>query len=131
MKARTRRLHFIGTTAGLFCLSLALLSRRLGFIPGGLASAYGLAWFGHFFIEKNRPATFQYPLLSFRADLRMYRLMWKGDMEKEMARLRDEISRHLRAHPALRSRDDGGDRGQSKARERADDAAQARGESRH
>ncbi len=95
MKAKTRRLHFIGTTSGLACLALALLSRRLGLIPVGLASAYGLAWIGHFFVENNRPATFEYPLLSFRADFRMYRLMWKGEMEKEMARLRDEISRHL------------------------------------
>lgn len=96
MQARTRRLHFIGTTAGLFFLGLALLSRRLAFIPAGLASAYGLAWVGHFVVEKNRPATFQYPLMSFRADFRMYRLMWKGEMEREMARFRDEISRHLK-----------------------------------
>ena len=95
LKPETRRLHFIGTTSGLACLALALLSRRFGLIPAGLASAYGLAWIGHFFVENNKPATFQYPVLSLRADFRMYLLMWKGEMEKEMARLRDEISRHL------------------------------------
>ena len=33
---------------------------------------YGFAWVSHTFIEKNKPATFQYPLYSFLGDLRMW-----------------------------------------------------------
>jgi hypothetical protein len=32
---------------------------------------YGCSWTGHFFFERNKPAAFKYPLLSFLGDLRM------------------------------------------------------------
>jgi len=43
-----------------------------GFLLGALFSGYGFAWFGHFFVEKNRPATFKYPIWSFISDWRMW-----------------------------------------------------------
>ncbi|KAK6904111.1 hypothetical protein L486_03689 [Kwoniella mangroviensis CBS 10435] len=39
---------------------------------GGVVGAYAFAWIGHFFIEKNRPATFKYPIWSLRGDLKMW-----------------------------------------------------------
>ncbi len=91
MNRKNRRLHFAGTTIGLAALAAGLLLRESRFLPLGLAGAYGLAWVGHFKYEGNRPATFRYPLLSFRADFRMYRLMWSGAMEAEIIRLKQRI----------------------------------------
>jgi hypothetical protein len=86
-KAGTRATHFLGTTIGLLLLGRAIATGNLAFVLWGLVAAYGLAWIGHFFIEKNRPATFQYPLWSFLGDLRMYGLMWRGKMAAEVERL--------------------------------------------
>jgi hypothetical protein len=52
-----------------------------------LLSGYGVAWIGHYFIEKNRPATFTYPVWSFLGDFKMYGLMWQGKMTAEIERL--------------------------------------------
>jgi hypothetical protein len=38
----------------------------------GVVCAYGFAWVGHFFIEKNKPATFKYPWMSLKGDFKMY-----------------------------------------------------------
>ncbi len=85
---RTRVLHFAGTTLGLLFLIAAIASGRTIFLIWGVVAAYGLAWIGHFFIEKkNRPATFQYPFWSFLGDMKMYGLMWRGRMTAEAGRL--------------------------------------------
>ncbi|GAA5842314.1 hypothetical protein JCM9279_005342 [Rhodotorula babjevae] len=40
---------------------------------GGLLQGYVWAWFGHFFFEKNRPATFKHPFYSFLGDLTLWK----------------------------------------------------------
>lgn len=82
-----RTLHFIGTTLALSLLVTALVTGQLGLIFGALVSGYAFAWVGHFFIEKNRPATFTYPLWSFAADWKMWAYTLTG-------RLGGELSRH-------------------------------------
>lgn len=58
-KNRTnRRLHFIGSTLGLLCWVTMIALGNLLFLPLGLIIGYGCAWVGHFFFEKNKPATF-------------------------------------------------------------------------
>jgi hypothetical protein len=68
-----RRLHFAGTTLGLTCLVAAVLTLDAWWLLGGLVAGYLFAWIGHFFFEKNRPATFTYPLYSFMGDWVMWR----------------------------------------------------------
>jgi hypothetical protein len=63
-----RRLHFAGTTLGLACAITAVITRNLWWI----------AWVGHLFFEKNKPATFTYPLYSFIGDWAMWRDMLSG-----------------------------------------------------
>ena len=80
----TRRLHFVGTTLGLILAAAAAVSRDPRLLLAALAAAYGCAWIGHFFFERNAPATFKHPLLSLRADFRMYGLMWLGKLDEEI-----------------------------------------------
>ena len=86
-RAGTRATHFAGTSLGLLFFADAAVTARPLLLLYGLLAAYGLAWAGHFFIEKNRPATFQYPFWSFAGDMKMYGLMWRGKMTAEAQRL--------------------------------------------
>lgn len=88
-----RRLHFAGTSAALVLPALAAGARSWPLLAAAPVSAYGLAWIGHFFFEKNRPATFRHPLLSLRADFRMYALTWSGELDAEILRLTSELKR--------------------------------------
>jgi len=68
-----RRLHFAGTTLGLVAVLHAFSTLNFWWLLAGLAAGYAFAWVGHFFFEKNRPATFTHPLYSFMGDW----VMWK------------------------------------------------------
>lgn len=68
-----RRLHFAGSLCALACLAAAVVLREPWWLLGALFSGYGFAWVGHFFFEKNRPATFKHPLYSFVGDWVMFR----------------------------------------------------------
>jgi hypothetical protein len=67
-----RRLHFIGSTLVLVVLIAACVSQRWALLWLLPLLGYGFAWVGHFFFERNRPATFSYPLYSFAGDWVMY-----------------------------------------------------------
>jgi hypothetical protein len=83
----TRILHFIGTTAAMGCVATGLLTKRRWLIAVALLAGYGPAWFSHFVIEKNKPATFKYPLWSLQADFVMWWKMVNGQMDAEVERV--------------------------------------------
>ncbi len=67
-----RRLHFIGTTLAVALILVTLITQRWWLVLAAFLEAYAFAWAGHFFFERNRPATFRYPVLSFMGDWRMW-----------------------------------------------------------
>lgn len=73
-----RRLHFAGSSLALGFVLLAILRGDARWILVALLSGYGFAWIGHFFFEKNRPATFRHPLYSFAGDWVMFKDIFVG-----------------------------------------------------
>ncbi len=66
-----RRIHVVGSALVIVAAVLGLLVNGWWFAAMPVLG-YGFAWVGHFFFEKNRPATFQYPLWSLMGDWRMF-----------------------------------------------------------
>ena len=69
----SRRLHFIGSCGVIALVVTAISTRNPWWMLGALFCGYGFAWVGHFFFEKNRPATFKYPIYSFIGDWVMFK----------------------------------------------------------
>jgi hypothetical protein len=67
-----RRLHVIGSTLVIVVVIIAILSQNFYLLWLLPVIGYGFAWVGHFFFEKNKPATFKYPLYSLAGDWVMY-----------------------------------------------------------
>ena len=87
-RPRTRLLHAIGSIAALACVLLAFVS-SLWFLLAAPVIGYAFAWYGHFFVEHNKPATFGHPFYSLVAD---YVMLWKI----LTGRMDDEVDRHAR-----------------------------------
>ena len=71
--ATSRLLHFIGTGL-VIALAVIFTWQQMwsGYWWALLVCGYGFAWAGHFFFEKNKPATFKYPLWSLISDFKMF-----------------------------------------------------------
>jgi hypothetical protein len=74
----SRRLHFFGSWGVLGLLATAVFTGTPWWALGALFCGYGFAWVGHFFFEKNRPATFKHPLYSFAGDWVMFKDILTG-----------------------------------------------------
>lgn len=85
-----RRLHFIGSTIVIMLTVVAAGTGSLTPLLWIPFFGYGFAWYGHFVVEKNRPATFKHPLWSLRGDFRMLRLALTGQLPAEL----DAIKQH-------------------------------------
>jgi hypothetical protein len=84
--------HFAGTHLGVGLGTTGIARRRWGLLAAAPVVAYGMAWFSHFVIEGNKPATFGHPLWSFRGDWTMIGRMWTG-RDAELGRIAEENKR--------------------------------------
>ncbi|HEY6802110.1 MAG TPA: DUF962 domain-containing protein [Pyrinomonadaceae bacterium] len=84
----TRLLHLLGTLSGLSVMVYFIAVGRWYLFLLGLVPGYAFAWFAHFVIEKNRPATFKYPLWSFMGDYKMIAMMLTGQIGRELEKTR-------------------------------------------
>tara|TARA_R100001129_G_scaffold164290_1_gene130362 strand:- start:1896 stop:2240 length:345 start_codon:yes stop_codon:yes gene_type:complete len=82
----TRRLHYIGTALVIALAILALATQRWWLLLALPLAGYFFAWLAHFRVERNRPATFTYPLWSLIADFRMFFLWLFGRLGPELER---------------------------------------------
>jgi len=76
-----RRLHFIGSLLVLMVIITALLSQKYALLWLLPFIGYGFAWVGHFFFEKNRPATFKHPFYSLWGDWVMFKDILTGKIK--------------------------------------------------
>jgi len=86
-KPLTRVFHFTGTALGVILFVWFIWRGTWYYFPLCFVVGYGFAWFSHFFIERNKPATFKYPLWSFISDYRMMFYMITGKMNDEVERV--------------------------------------------
>jgi len=67
-----RRIHVVGTALVIAAFAAAVATLNPWWLLAMPLVGYGFAWVGHFFFEKNRPATFKYPLWSLMGDFRLF-----------------------------------------------------------
>ena len=82
-----RALHYLGTSLALGCVATGVLTLNPLWLAAAPVVGYGPAWFGHYFVEGNRPATLEHPFYSLRGDARMLGLAMQGKMAAEVERL--------------------------------------------
>jgi hypothetical protein len=76
-----RRLHFVGSTLVIGLVLFALVTQQWLWLAAVPLAGYGFAWFGHFFFEKNKPATFNHPMYSLMGDWVMYKDILTGKVK--------------------------------------------------
>jgi hypothetical protein len=84
-----RWLHFIGTSSVILLILAALITQKWLVLLAAPIAGYGFAWPGHYFFEKNRPATFKYPGFSLMADFVMYWHALTGKLPQKLNEAQD------------------------------------------
>lgn len=77
----SRRLHVIGTSSTIFLLIFIIFNQSWNLLILLPICGYGFAWVGHFFFEKNKPATFKYPRWSLIGDFVMFKDILVGKIK--------------------------------------------------
>ena len=90
----SRTLHFIGTALFIAIMGYGLYTGHYMILLYGPLAGYGFAWVGHFFFEKNKPATFVYPGMSLVSDFIMFYHILTGQLPAKMQEARKTILGH-------------------------------------
>lgn len=76
-----RRLHFLGSSLIIFMCIFVISTEKWIWLLSLPFLGYGFAWLGHFFYEKNKPATFTYPWYSLLGDWVMFKDILTGKIK--------------------------------------------------
>ena len=82
----TRALHLAGTGVATVLLVWGISAANQWLLAAAVLAGYGPAWFAHFALEKNKPATFRYPVWSLLSDFRMAGTWLAGGLQRELER---------------------------------------------
>ncbi|MEJ7611155.1 MAG: DUF962 domain-containing protein [Ferruginibacter sp.] len=82
--SRNRILHFLGTALLIISLVAGIITGLPLLFAAIPVLGYGFAWTGHYFLEKNKPATFKYPLYSLASDFVMFWHTLTGQIDKKL-----------------------------------------------
>jgi|SRR5687767_9341321 len=85
-RPETRALHLAGTGAATALLAAGVVAANPLLLIAAVLAGYGPAWFAHYAVENNTPATFRYPLWSLISDFRMAGTWLAGGLHRELER---------------------------------------------
>ncbi len=87
----SRSLHFVGTGLFLIILIYSIVTGNYKMLIYAPIVGYGFAWIGHFFFEKNKPATFTYPIMSLTSDFIMFWHIITGQLPKKLREAKQKL----------------------------------------
>jgi hypothetical protein len=85
-RPKTRAFHYAGTSLVVLIAIASLATGNLWLLLAMPVAGYAFAWASHAMVERNRPATFTYPLWSLAADFKMWWLWLTGRLAGELRR---------------------------------------------
>jgi hypothetical protein len=89
----SRMLHFTGTSLFLLIVIYAIVTAKYKLLWFAPIAGYGFAWIGHYFFEKNKPATFTYPAMSLASDFIMFWHIITGQLERKLQEAKERTNK--------------------------------------
>lgn len=96
---KNRTLHFIGTALVIVLFFRFIVTFNWTYFVLIPVAGYGFAWFGHLIFEKNKPATFEYPLWSLGSDFVMFFHILTGQVKRQIQLAKEQLERDANQKP--------------------------------